>query len=131
MSALQDNAEYMILNANGRSLVDLYQGNKANNTKVVGWSPHLQSNFDNQIWKVKFTEKDGSGNQWCTLTNRQSGTALDLENGTAANGTQVQGYQPTGSNIQQWMIWLVRNRSSPLYVYAMENSRKCMASTDL
>lgn len=41
-------------------------------------------------------------NSWFTLTARNSGQAVDVRGGTAANGTPVQQYTGNGTNSQKW-----------------------------
>ena len=116
MSAFGDGNEYILVNAAGRSVVDLSGGSPNNHTAVTGWRQHVNpAGEGNQIWKVKFTEKDQNNYQWCTLTNRASGTSLDLPSGKPDDGTQIEGYTKNDSPNQQWLFWPVDN-TIPVYV---------------
>ena len=116
MSALKDGDSYILINARSRTVLDLSGGKPDNGVPVVGWSQHMNPGGLNQVWKVKFTEKDDHNWQWCKLINQQSGTILDLSDGKPENGTKVQGWKDSNSPNSQWLIWPVPGRKLPVHM---------------
>ena len=116
MSALGDGNSYILINARSRTALDLAGGNGDNGTPVVGWSQHMDPTGLNQVWKVKFTEKDENNYQWCKLVNQQSGTILDLKDGKDEDRNPVQGWHDSSSLNSQWLVWPVPNRKIPVHM---------------
>ena len=68
-------------------------------TKIVSYN---HTGNINQLWKIT-TDSDG----YSTIIAANSGKALDLQGGTAANGKQLQIYTPNGTKAQKWRIYEV------------------------
>ncbi|KAL9085040.1 MAG: hypothetical protein Q9165_007781 [Trypethelium subeluteriae] len=116
MSFVKDGDSFLFVNARSRTAMDLAGGKSDNGTPVIGFDLKVNPVDDNQVWKVKFTEKDDNNYQWCKLKNRASGTILDLRNGKAVDRTPVQGWADQDSHNSQWHFKLVPNRKTPVYV---------------
>ena len=116
MSAVRDGDSYIFISVSGRTAMDLSGGNAGNGIPVVGWSQHMNPGGLNQVWTVKFTDKDENNYQWCKLVNQQTGTILDLSGGKAENGTQIQGWANQSSPNSQWLIYPVPGRKIPVHM---------------
>ena len=104
-STIEDGHLYYVLSYGGTLTLDLSGGNSADNTRVIGWTPHFDQQARNRVWRFH-----SKGNSW-QIINLASGTALTLRNGSSENGTEVVGSQPFDSDRQLWRFSSSQNNS--------------------
>ena len=94
---LLSNGKYVIVSSlNNNMVVDVNGASNDNCANVQLWS---RNGSGAQIFTV--TYNDGG---WYTIINSQSGKALDVANGEAKCGQNVQQYQTNGTNAQKWYL---------------------------
>ncbi|KAI9668022.1 MAG: hypothetical protein M1821_000842 [Bathelium mastoideum] len=116
MSSIKDGDSYILMNAQSRTVMDLKESKFVSGTRVIGFPLKMNTGELNQVWKVKFTEKDANNYQWCKLINQATGTILDLKDGKAVDRTPVQGWVDQDSHNSQWLVWPVPDRKIPVHV---------------
>ncbi|KAI9694133.1 MAG: hypothetical protein M1822_003404 [Bathelium mastoideum] len=125
MSAIKDGDSFLFVNAKSRTVLDLQFGKRDNGARVSGHPLKMDTgDLLNQVWKVKFTEKDANNYQWCKLINQATNTILDLKDGKAVDGTPVQCWADQDSHNSQWLVAPVENRKIPVYVLYNRNASK-------
>ena len=120
----QNGVYYMLMNVATKTVLDLQGGQKADLTPCIGYHAKFDNTegvAGNQAWRVEFLGgPDGSGRQWCHLTNWATNTRLDMNQQNTANGTQVQGYTANATPAQLWSFEPVRIGSGAFaYLYVL------------
>lgn len=98
--------------------------NVANVLDVAGASKNKQANVNssvyngkaNQRWKIVYNSKTGM----YSIVNVNSGLALDVAGGKAANGTNIEQYSSNNTKAQQW--YFVKQNGGYRIVSALANS---------
>ncbi|KAF2996317.1 hypothetical protein E8E14_001680 [Neopestalotiopsis sp. 37M] len=97
---------YMIKNKASGTYMDLFFGEEAESTPIVGWEGHDLGN-PHQRWR--FVTSDPGGNI-LTIRNIEAGTYIDLFHGGKANGTFIGGWDLRGdggysdNSHQHWKV---------------------------
>lgn len=75
---------------------------------------------DAQRWYIEFDrDKNSKTYGYCTIKNLNSGLALDVNAGVAANGQNVQQYAPNGTKAQWWKLKKVFDRKGSFLGYTI------------
>lgn len=98
-----NNGFYRIQNRASGTYLDLNNGDNMNGTKVQGW--RRSGTAGAQKWGFCRAFNEG-GVDWFIVWNWQSGTVLDLNNGSNRNGTAVQGWDQSKNWVgaQLWRV---------------------------
>ena len=86
----------------------------------------LDNDFNTHMWEWENTGAQmwyitDAGNGWYTLVNYDSGFVLDVENGNAANGTNIRQHISNGSDAQKFRLIPVGNADISDCVYNIES----------
>ncbi|KAJ7692750.1 ricin B lectin domain-containing protein [Mycena rosella] len=113
---------YTITNFRTKTRIDLDGGNKANGTKVHGWTSLTPeaTEYPNQVWKIQYTDKNGVDSY--TISNVGSGTYLEIKDGNGTDGTpgtcSEKGAGDKTATYQEWEF----TKIDPTGCYKVRNS---------
>ena len=106
---VKEGAYYISFSSDITKCIDGAGGETISNWDNYDMNIHLWDNlnictaydYDNQIWDIEYVKKCG-GTPYYQIINRLTGYALDVCGGKAENGTNVQQYEPNGTDAQMW-----------------------------